>query len=109
VRTKTSGPALDLTRRLDIAEADKTFDLAGALKDRGAVQRRDELESDLPYRVAADSVTTFEFRSIRIGYGMSVFVAVLFAMFFMIGMTTGYCVIRYIAISSYCQLAAASS
>jgi hypothetical protein len=49
---------------------------------------------------AADSMTTFEFRSIRIGYGMSVFVAVLFAMFFMIGMTTGYCVIRYIAISS---------
>jgi len=54
-------------------------------------------------------MTTFKFRSIRIGYGMSVFVAVLFAMFFMIGMTTGYCVIRYIAISSYCQLAAAST
>jgi hypothetical protein len=58
---------------------------------------------------AADSVATFQFRSIRIGYGMSGFVVVLFAMFFMIGMTTGYCVIRYIAISSYCQLAAASS
>jgi hypothetical protein len=57
---------------------------------------------------SADLVATFEFRSIRIGYGMSGFVAVLFAMFFMIGMTTGYCVNRYIAISSYCQLATAS-
>jgi hypothetical protein len=60
-------------------------------------------DSTIKLIATADSIVVLQFLSIRVGYGMFGFVVVLLSISFMIGMTTEYCLVRYIEISDYCQ------